>query len=74
LTTSNRQNEILKLFKNVDSSGLSAEKDFLNHETPISLSQYYRLKKQFDRQGMTGIEDHRSAGNARKLDPQQVEL
>lgn len=71
---SNRQEEILKLFKNIDSSDLSVEKYFRNHETPISLSQYYRLKKRFDQQGIAGIEDNRITGNAKKLSPQQVEL
>jgi len=71
---SDRQKEILKLFKNIDRSGLSAEKYFRNHPTPISLPHNSRLKKRFDQQGMAGIEDNRTAGNARKLNPQQVEL
>ena len=71
---SKRQEEILKLFKNIVSVSLSAEKYFINNETPISLSQYYRLKKRFNQHFITGIEDNRTAGNAKKLSPQQVEL
>ena len=70
----NRQKEILQLFKNVDSSDLSAKKYFTTHETPINLSQYYRLRKRFEQQGIAGIEDNRTIGNARKLNLQQVEL
>lgn len=70
----NRQKEVLKLFKNVDNSGLSAGKYFTNHSTPISLAQYYKLKKRFEQQGIAGLEDNRTLGNARKLNPQQVEL
>ena len=69
-----RQNEILKFFKNVDSSDLSVKKYFTTHKTPISLSQYYKLKKRFDQQGIAGIEDNRTTGNAQKLNPQQLEL
>ncbi len=69
-----RQKEILQLFKNVDSSNLSAEKYFITHETPVSLSQYYRLKKRFYQQGITGLEDNRTAGNARKQSPQQTKF
>jgi len=76
LTTnkSNRQKEILQLFKKVESSNLSAEKYFISHETPVSLSQYYRLKKRFDQQGRTGLEDNRTAVHSRKKSPQQTEL
>ena len=70
----NRQKEILKLFKNVERANLSAEKYFITHETPVSLSQYYRLKKRFDLLGIAGLEDKRTAGNARKLSSQQIEL
>jgi transposase len=69
-----RQKEILKLFKNVDSSDLSAKKYFTTYETPISLSQYYRLRKRFEQQGFAGLEDNRAIGNAQKLSPQQLEL
>ena len=71
---SNRQKEILQLFKNVDGSDLSVKKYFTTYETPISLSQYYRLKKRFDQQGITGLEDNRIAGNARKQSSQQTKL
>ena len=71
---SNRQKEILQLFKNIDISDLSVKKYFTTYETPISLSQYYRLKKRFGQQGITGIEDNRVAGNARKQSPQQTKL
>lgn len=70
----NRQKEILQLFKNVDSSNLPTEKYFTTHETPVSISQYYRLKKRFDQQGITGLEDNRTTGNAQKQSPQQIEL
>lgn len=69
-----RQNEILKFFKNVDSSDLSVKKYFTTYKTPISLSQYYKLKKRFDQQGIAGLEDNRTTGNAQKLNPQQLEL
>ncbi|MCP3682220.1 MAG: helix-turn-helix domain-containing protein, partial [bacterium] len=69
-----RQSEILKLFKNVDSSDLSTKKYFTTYETPVSLSQYYRLRKQFEQHGFVGLEDNRTVGNARKLNSQQVEL
>lgn len=70
----NRQKEVLQLFKNVDSSNSSVKKYFTTHETPISLSQYYRLRKRFEQQGIAGLEDNRTIGNARKLNLQQVEL
>ena len=71
---SNRQKEILQLFKNVDSSDLSVKKYFTTYETPISLSQYYRLKKRFDQQGIIGLEDNRTAVHSRKQSPQQTQL
>ncbi len=69
-----RKNEILKLFKKVEKSGLSAKKYFTTHKASIGLSQYYRLKKQYSQQGVAGLEDQRTAGNARKFDSQQMEL
>ena len=71
---SNRQKEILQLFKNVDGSDLSVKKYFAIYETPISLSQYYRLKKRFGQQGITGLEDNRTAVHSRKQSSQQTKL
>lgn len=69
-----RQKEILKLFQRVEKSNLTVTDYFVAQKTPISLPQYYRLKKRYAQQGLAGLEDQRQAGNARKLDPQQVEL
>lgn len=69
-----RQKEILELFENIEKSNLTVKDYFASHQSPISLPQYYRVKKRYDQQGVTGIEDQRQSGNARKLDPQKVEL
>ncbi len=69
-----RQKEILKLFRRIEESSLTVKDYFTSHQTPISLPQYYRVKKRYSQQGVAGIEDRRQAGNARKLDPQKVEL
>lgn len=69
-----RQSELLKLLKRVEKSGLSAKKFFATHCTPISVVQYFRLKRRYEQQGVAGLEDQRHVGNARKLAPEQVEL
>jgi len=69
-----RQKEILELFQHIEESSLTVKDYFTSHQTPISLPQYYRVKKRYAQQGVAGIEDRRQAGNARKLDPQKVEL
>lgn len=69
-----RQKEILSFFKRVEKSDLTVKDYFANHQAPVSLPQYYRLKKRYEQQGMAGLEDQRQMGNARKIDPQQVEL
>ena len=69
-----RQKDILELFRRVEMSDLPVKKYFAVEQTPISLPQYFRLKKRYDQQGVPGLEDRRQAGNARKLNPQQVEL
>jgi len=69
-----RQKDILELFRRVEMSDLPVKKYFAVERTPISLPQYFRLKKRYDQQGVAGLEDRRQAGNARKLNPQQVEL
>lgn len=69
-----RQKEILKLFKRVEKSHLSVKDYFSTRQTPISLAQYFRLKRRYDQQGVAGLEDQRQAGNARKLNPQQIEF
>jgi len=74
LITDPRSSQMLHLFQQVEQSGLSAEKYFATHPTPISVVQYYRLKKCYEQQGVAGLEDQRHFGNARKLIPEQVEL
>ena len=69
-----REEEILKVFKRVEKSDLSAKDYFATNQTPISLPQYYRLRKRYDQQGVDGLKDQRQSGNARKVNPQQVEL
>lgn len=69
-----RQKDILELFRRVEMSDLPVKKYFAVEQTPISLPQYFRLKKRYDQQGVAGLEDRRQAGNARKINPQQVEL
>jgi transposase len=69
-----RQKEILELFESIEKSNLTVKDYFESHHTPISLPQYYRVKKRYAQQGVAGIEDRRQVGNARKLDPQKVEL
>ncbi len=71
---SKRQEEILKFFKRVEKSDLSVKDYFATNQTPISLPQYYRLRKRYDQHGVAGLEDQRQSGNARKVNPQQVEL
>ncbi len=70
----NRQSEILKLCKRVEKSGLSTKKYFATHHTPLSVVQYFRLKKRYEQQGVAGLEDQRYVGNARKHTPEQMEL
>jgi transposase len=65
---------ILKLFKKVEKSGLSAKKYFATHKTPMSVAQYFRLKKRFQEHGDAGLIDQRHAGNARKVASEQMEL
>ena len=69
-----RQKQIVKFFKRVENSELGVKDYFAKHQTPISIAQYYRLKKRYEQQGMAGLEDQRQSGNARKIAPQQVEL
>lgn len=69
-----RSSQILHLFQRVEQSGLSAKQYFATHSTPLSVVQYYRLKKRYEQQGVAGLEDQRQLGNARKLTPEQVEL
>jgi transposase len=66
--------EILKLFKRVEKSGLSAKAYFTTHPTPIGVIQYFRLKRRFQQQGEPGLLDQRHNGNARKLTEEQVQL
>jgi transposase len=65
---------LLKLFKKVEESGLSAKAYFASHTTPIGVVQYFRLKKRFDQQGEIGLLDQRHSGNARKLTEEQIQL
>ena len=69
-----RLSSILKFFKKVERSGLSAKKYFAMHETPMSVVQYFRLKKRFQEHGNNGLIDQRHAGNARKVTSEQVKL
>ncbi|MCP4401204.1 MAG: hypothetical protein GY801_28390 [bacterium] len=69
-----RQREILELFGNVEMSALSVKKYFATYQTPVSLPQYFRLKKHYKQFGMDALQDRRQAGNARKLRPQQEEF
>jgi len=69
-----RPARLLKFFACVEKSGLSAKEYFATHQTPISVSQYFRLKKRFQEQGETGLFDQRHLGNARKLTDEQVQL
>ncbi len=69
-----RQKRILELIESIKKSKLTVRDYFASHQTPISLPQYYRVKKRYAQQGVAGIEDQRQAGNARKLDPLKVEL
>ncbi|MGH7908814.1 MAG: hypothetical protein ACRENW_03065, partial [Thermodesulfobacteriota bacterium] len=69
-----RLSSILKFFKKVEKSGASAKKYFATHETPMSVVQYFRLKKRFHEHGDAGLIDQRHAGNARKVAPEQVKL
>jgi len=69
-----RHSKILKLFKNVEESGLSIKEYFKSHLTSIGLKQYCRLKKRYVEQGIAGLEDQRQFGNARKIKPQEVKL
>ncbi len=72
--TAKRQEDILKLIKSIEESSLSVKDYFNAHQTPISLPQYFRLKKRYKQHGVAGLKDRRQEGNARKLDPNQVEL
>ena len=69
-----REKDVLELFRRVEMSNLPVKKYFAVEQTPISLPQYFRLKKRYDQHGVAGLEDRQQAGNARKLIPQQVEL
>ncbi len=66
--------EILKLFKKVEESVLSVKEYFQNHQTPISMRQYSRLKKRYTQQGVAGLADQRQVGNARKIKPDEISL
>ncbi len=72
--TAKRQEDILKLIKRIGKSSLSVKDYFNAHQTPISLPQYFRLKKRYKQHGVAGLKDRRQEGNARKLDPHQIEL
>jgi len=69
-----RRSSIPKFFKKVETSGLSAKRYFATHETPMSIVQYFRLKKRFQKHGDAGLIDQRHAGNARKVTAEQVKL
>lgn len=69
-----RQKKLIDLFTIVGQSGLTASEYFKQNDVFISLPQYYRLKKRFDEEGIEGLKDHRTKGNAKKVSPDQVEL
>jgi hypothetical protein len=69
-----RLSSILKFFKKVEKAGLSAKKYFATHETPMSIVQYFRLKKRFHEHGNVGLIDQRHVGNARKVTAEQVKM
>jgi hypothetical protein len=69
-----RTAKLLKFFARVEKSGLSAKAYFVAHQTPISLSQNFRLKKRLQEQGEAGLVDQRHFGNARKLTDEQAQL
>ena len=73
-TKDKRPARLFKFFARVETSGQSAKEYFATHQTPISVSQYFRLKKRFQEQGETGLFDQRHLGNARKLTDEQVQL
>lgn len=73
-TKDKRQAKLLKLFNRVEKSRLSAKEYFATHQTAISVSQYFRLKKRLQEQGEAGLEDQRHLGNARKLTDEQAQL
>ena len=73
-TKEDRRAKILKLFSNVKQSGLTVKEYFKNHHVPINIARYYFLKKRFAQEGVTGLEDQRHAGNARKIKPEEVKL
>lgn len=73
-TKDQRAVELLKFFATVEKSGLSAKVYFAIHQTPISLSHYFRLKQRYHDEGEAGLLDQRHLGNARKLPAEQVQL
>lgn len=73
-TKDKRPTRLLKFFARVEKSRLSAKAYFATHQTPISVRQYFRLKKLFQEQGESSFLDRRHFGNARKLTDEQVQL
>jgi len=73
-TKNKRLHKILELFKSVEKSGISTKEYFAKHKPFISISQYFRLKKSYQKVGEAGLLDQRHSGNARKVTEEQVEL
>ncbi|ODS29785.1 MAG: hypothetical protein SCARUB_05112, partial [Candidatus Scalindua rubra] len=73
-TKTERQEKILKLFNDVEKSGLTVKEYFKSQHAPIGIAQYFRLKKNYAKQGVDGLEDQRHAGNAREMTAEQIEL
>jgi transposase len=73
-TKNKRLHQVLELFKSVEKSRVSTKEYFEKHQPAISISQYFRLKKRYQKEGEAGLIDQRHSGNARKVTEEQVNL
>jgi len=62
-----RVKSIITLINDVRRSGSSARKYFSTHDVPVSIAQYHRHVRRYDKEGVDGLYDHRKDGNARKI-------
>ena len=72
MSTSSREENIVKLIEDIEQSPLSVKEYLQRNEVPFSKAQFYRHRARLAREGKDGLVDKRRWGNHRKLDKEQI--
>lgn len=72
MTDSNRKEQIKREITRIEQSTLSAKEYIQRYGASFSLSQFYRYRTKFNRDGMVAQWDRRKKGNHRKLDQEKI--